>query len=87
VSANSSFALREEALAALTAEPDIELMLLDINMPVMDAATGARSSPDRRRESRIHLCRLCGRATIVVALHTLRPKSHESPDARSARLH
>jgi CheY-like chemotaxis protein len=26
----------EEALAALVAEPDIELMLLDINMPVMD---------------------------------------------------
>jgi CheY-like chemotaxis protein len=26
----------EEALALLAAEPDIELMLLDINMPVMD---------------------------------------------------
>jgi adenylate cyclase len=29
----------EEALSALSAEPDIELMLLDINMPVMDGLT------------------------------------------------
>jgi adenylate cyclase len=29
----------EEALAVLAAEPDIELMLLDINMPVMDGLT------------------------------------------------
>jgi adenylate cyclase len=29
----------EEALCALAAEPDIELMLLDINMPVMDGLT------------------------------------------------
>ena len=29
----------EEALSVLEAEPDIELMLLDINMPVMDGLT------------------------------------------------
>jgi adenylate cyclase len=42
----------EEALAALAAEPEIELILLDINMPVMDGLTllselRARQSPVR----------------------------------------
>src|SRR5947207_5396972 len=42
----------EEALAALAEEPDIELLLLDINMPVMDGLTllaelRARQSPVR----------------------------------------
>jgi adenylate cyclase len=42
----------EEALAALAAEPDIGLLLLDINMPVMDGLTllselRARQSPAR----------------------------------------
>jgi adenylate cyclase len=42
----------EDALAALAAEPDIELLLLDINMPVMDGLTllaelRVRQSPAR----------------------------------------
>ena len=42
----------EEALAVLAEEPDIELLLLDINMPVMDGLTllaelRARQSPAR----------------------------------------
>ena len=42
----------EEALAALAEEPDIGLLLLDINMPVMDGLTllselRARHSPAR----------------------------------------
>jgi adenylate cyclase len=38
----------EEALAALLAEPDIELMLLDINMPVMDGLTLLNELRERR---------------------------------------
>ena len=29
----------EEALSAIAAEPDIDLLLLDINMPIMDGLT------------------------------------------------
>ena len=38
----------EEALTALSAEPDIELMLLDINMPVMDGLTLLNELRDRQ---------------------------------------
>jgi len=48
----------EEALAALAAEPDIELLLLDINMPVMDGLT--LLSVLRERQSQV-------RAVIVSA--------------------
>jgi adenylate cyclase len=40
----------EEALAALSAEPDIELMLLDINMPVMDGLTLLNELRERQLE-------------------------------------
>jgi adenylate cyclase len=48
----------EDALAALAAEPDIDLMLLDINMPVMDGLTLLAEL--RQRQSRV-------RAIIVSA--------------------
>jgi adenylate cyclase len=48
----------EEALALLAAEPDIELMLLDINMPVMDGLTLLAEL--RKQQSRV-------RAVIVSA--------------------
>jgi len=38
----------EEALTALAAEPDIDLMLLDINMPVMDGLTLLNELRDRQ---------------------------------------
>jgi phosphoserine phosphatase RsbU/P len=40
----------EEALAALVAEPDIDLMLLDINMPVMDGLTRVQRGRDPGRD-------------------------------------
>ena len=40
----------EEALTALSAEPDIELMLLDINMPVMDGLTLLSELRERQLE-------------------------------------
>jgi adenylate cyclase len=40
----------EEALAALSSEPDIELMLLDINMPVMDGLTLLTELRERQLE-------------------------------------
>ena len=42
----------EEALDALAAEPDIELMLLDINMPVMDGLTLLARLREDRQEVR-----------------------------------
>jgi adenylate cyclase len=51
------FALRfarhgEEALAALAAEPDIDLLLLDINMPIMDGLTLLSVLRERRSSVR-----------------------------------
>src|ERR1700739_3286501 len=40
----------EEALAVLSAEPDIDLMLLDINMPVMDGLTLLNRLREQRSE-------------------------------------
>jgi len=42
----------EEALAVLSAEPDIDLMLLDINMPVMDGLTLLNRLREQRAEVR-----------------------------------
>src|SRR5713101_1095962 len=42
----------EEALAVLAEEPDIELMLLDINMPVMDGLTLLAELRERQSEVR-----------------------------------
>src|SRR5437763_6881596 len=42
----------EEALAALAEEPDIELMLLDINMPVMDGLTLLAELRERQSDVR-----------------------------------
>jgi adenylate cyclase len=42
----------EEALNALAAEPDIQLMLLDINMPVMDGLTLLNELHERQLEVR-----------------------------------
>ncbi len=40
----------EEALKTLSAEPDIDLMLLDINMPVMDGLTLLNELRERQLE-------------------------------------
>jgi adenylate cyclase len=50
----------EEALAVLADEPDIELLLLDINMPVMDGLTLLRVLRERQSLVRVIIISACG---------------------------
>ena len=57
----------EEALAALAAEPDIELMLLDINMPVMDGLTLLNELRERQSDVRAIIVSAYGDMAIAPA--------------------
>src|ERR1700731_4129190 len=55
----------EEALEALAAEPDIDLMLLDINMPVMDGLTLLSELRERQLEGQAIIVSAYGDMTNV----------------------
>src|ERR1051325_6008212 len=59
----------EEALALLDAEPDIELLLLDINMPVMDGLTLLAHLRQRRSPVRAIIVSAYGDANIRTAMN------------------
>jgi CheY-like chemotaxis protein len=54
----------EEALTALAAEPDIQLMLLDINMPVMDGLALLNELRERQSPVRTIMVSAYGDMTI-----------------------
>src|SRR5260221_7485273 len=54
----------EEALNVLAAEPDIELMLLDINMPIMDGLTLLTELRERQTAVRAIIVSAYGDITV-----------------------